>query len=145
MIYRGWGKKDKGSETADTASAMTNTASGPAGGPLKTPTAGTTDQSRPGETAIDMTKTAEIKGQLNEVTNIMSQNIEDAKARGGKMDDMAKQAEDLELGSKQFNTNTGKVKKNLFLKNMKMTIYLTIVVLIILAIIIGVIVWQMKS
>jgi len=92
-----------------------------------------------------MDKTKRIQAQVDEVKDVMSENITAARARGENIDDLATKTADLEMGANQFNQNATKVKKNLWYKNMKMTVMLTVIVLVILAIIIGLIVWQMNS
>lgn len=136
LLFRAFGKKkDTGGDGGGATSQ-----------PLKTPTAGTEPQpTEPVATTIDMEKTQRIKGQLDEVTGIMNENISTAQKRGADLDDLQKQVQDVEAGAGQFSKNSAKVKKNLWYKNMKMTVMLTVVVLVILAIIIGVIVWQNQS
>lgn len=53
--------------------------------------------------------------------------------------------EDLEAGAGQFAKNSKTVKKNLWYKNMKMTVCVLVLVLVILAVIIGVIIFQMQK
>lgn len=92
-----------------------------------------------------MDKTKRIKGEIQEVQGIMEENINTARTRGENLDDLAAKTADLEMGANQFNQNSAKVKKNLWYKNMKMTVMLTVIALVIIAIIIGVIIFQSKS
>ncbi len=120
---------------------------------LKTPTAGTQpvagkadpDSMGPESSTVDLEKTRRIKGQVDEVTNIMSQNIDQAKKRGENLENLQDKVQDLEAGAGQFSQNSAKVKKNLWYKNMKMTVYLTIAALVVIGIIVGIIIWQTQS
>lgn len=139
-VFRGFGKKKDSKDGKASGS----------GGPIKTPNTG----KQPGaegeggvqtETTIDMDKTKRIQGQLDEVTGIMNQNIDAAQKRGADLDQMQDQMADLEQGANQFNKNSAQVKKNLWYKNMKMTIMITIIVLVIIAVIVAVIIMQSKD
>lgn len=75
----------------------------------------------------------------------MNTNVADAKKRGENLDDLHGKVQDLEVGAGTFQKKAKQVEKNLWYKNMKMTIALTVVVLVIVAVLIGVAVWQFSS
>lgn len=142
---RGWGKKKDHGAAVETGASSTMKSDVP----LKTPAAGSQPQSQdpvqPVSNTVDMEKTARIKGQVAEVSEIMSQNIEAAKQRGENLENLQDKVQDLELGAKQFGENSKKVKQNLWYKNKKMTVILTLVALIVLAVIAAVIYFSVKK
>lgn len=101
-----------------------------------TPAAGAAPNTdgQPAEPAhVSTEKTTQIKAQIEEVKGVMSDNIKTAKARGENLESLQDKVEDLEAGAGQFSKNSAKVKKNLWYKNMKMTICISVIALVILA------------
>lgn len=144
-LRRAFGKR-KDSTTA----AATQGAAAPSGGAgktqLKTPTVGkAAPPNSPEPQRVDLQKTKRIQSQVDEVTGIMNTNVADAKKRGENLDDLHGKVQDLEVGAGTFQKKAKQVEKNLWYKNMKMTIALTVVVLVIVAVLIGVAVWQFSS
>ena len=82
-----------------------------------------------------------IKFQLDDVTNIMSKNIQKIYERGEKLDDLEKRAERIEEGAKVFQKSAKKLKQKSFMENNKMKLLMAgggallilIIVIIILA------------
>lgn len=141
LFCRPWGKRREKApdiETGKPAKAPSEPTA------LHTPNVGPEEET-PGEHHIDMNKTKVIHGQLDEVTGIMNQSIDQARQRGEQVDDLQNKADELALSANQFAQNTEKVKRNLWYKDLKTTITLTIVALIVVVIIVGVVALQMKS
>lgn len=121
-----------------------------------------TPTSRPtSSTTIDSQKTAEIKTKLDKTTKTMEQNIQAATQRGESLNELQDKTrmffliysnsfycyidvEQVAESSKQFSKNARTVKKNLWWKNMKMTIIITLIVLALLGGIGAVIYFQSK-
>lgn len=76
-----------------------------------------------------------IKKQIDDTTAVMSHNIESAMERGERLDDVATKTSNLAEKSKQFQKHTKQVEKNLWYKNMKMTLVLIFIVLIIIGLV----------
>ncbi|CAH1246883.1 vesicle-associated membrane protein 7-like [Branchiostoma lanceolatum] len=75
-----------------------------------------------------------LQSQVNEVTGVMSQNIEKVLARGDRLDDLMEKTDDLEASADTFKKTARRVKKKYFWKNAKMMIILSVVVLVVLVI-----------
>jgi len=79
--------------------------------------------------------------ELDDVTNIMSKNIQKIYERGEKLDDLEKRAERIEEGAKVFQKSAKKLKQKSFMENNKMKLLMAgggaflilIIVIIILA------------
>ena len=78
--------------------------------------------------------------QVDEVTGMMSENLQKIMERGEKMEELEDKAARLEEGSKQFQMSAAKVKKQNMLEHYKMKLILGGVVTLILVIVIVIIV-----
>lgn len=82
-------------------------------------------------------KVDQLQNQVNDVKGIMQENITKALERGARLDDLVDQTENLESQSVAFRSQTGRVRRKMWLQNMKMWaicggILLVIVVIIVL-------------
>ncbi|ESO11900.1 hypothetical protein HELRODRAFT_71353, partial [Helobdella robusta] len=82
-------------------------------------------------------KIQETQAQVDQVVGIMRDNMEKVLDRDQKLSDLDSRAESLQVGARQFEQNTYRVRRKYWWKNIKMIIILVVVVLVILAIIIG--------
>lgn len=87
-------------------------------------------------------KSKKVQDQVNDVTKIMEQNVQDAMKRGEQLEDLEAKTAALEEGSRAFSKNTGKVKSNLWWANMK---YWAILIGVIVAIILLIVLWPYGS
>jgi len=83
----------------------------------------------------DADKIRGIQTQVDQVKEIMMDNIEKVLARGEKLEDLDKKAEELMTNTSVFHKKSKKLKCEMFKKNMKLICIIVTVVLIILAII----------
>lgn len=84
-------------------------------------------------------KAKKVQQQVDDVTKIMEQNVQDAMKRGEQLEDLEAKTATLEAGSRAFTQNTGKVKSNLWWQNMKYwAILIGVIVAIILIILVAV-------
>lgn len=77
-------------------------------------------------------KVTEVKRKVEDTKQVMEKNIQDAMERGERFEDLGAKTEALAATSKAFGKQAKQVKKNLWLKNMKMTIILVFIVLLML-------------
>ncbi len=82
----------------------------------------------------------QLQGQVNDVKDVMTENIDKILKRGDKLEDLVDKTNDLESSAIQFNVTAKKVKRKMWWKNLKMMFILGMVILIILAVIITVLV-----
>ena len=75
-------------------------------------------------------KMTEVKRKVEDTRGVMAQNIQDAMERGERFEDLGAKTEALAATSKAFGKQAKKVRKNLWLKNMKMTLILVFIVLL---------------
>jgi vesicle-associated membrane protein 4 len=88
------------------------------------------DKSIPKVAPVTTEKMTDIKHKVEDTKEVMERNIQDAMERGERFEDLGAKTETLAATSKAFGKHAKKVKKNLWLKNMKMTIILTLIVLL---------------
>lgn len=84
-------------------------------------------------------KISKINDQLNEVKDIMKKNIDDVLERGHNLDELHDKSNDLSVEANLFKRNTVTLKRNMCLKNAKLTFIIICIVLVIIAILAGVI------
>jgi hypothetical protein len=87
-------------------------------------------------TQQSMQSLGQIRGQVNEVTNIMRQNIASVLDRGEALEDIVTRANDLQATTDVFHRQTTHINRQLYWKNMRMRICLIAMVLSIFAVII---------
>lgn len=90
----------------------------------------------PSLTQQSMQSLGQIRGQVNEVTNIMRQNIASVLDRGEALEDIVTRANDLQATTDVFHRQTTHINRQLYWKNMRMRICLIVMVLSIFAVII---------
>lgn len=74
----------------------------------------------------------------------MQQNVQSVMERGEKLDNMKNKSEELERGSQSFKAGTTRVKKAMWMQNMKLNIIIGIVVLLIVGAVVGPLVLKKK-
>lgn len=102
---------------------------------------------RPGSTAtsVDTQKTKDIQAKVDNATQTMEKNIQAATQRGESLTDLQDKTAAVAAQSQAFSKNAKVVKKNLWWKNMKFTIIVTIVIICVL-VGVGVLIWlNLKS
>lgn len=85
-------------------------------------------------------KLAQVTAKVNAVKSVMQQNIEVALANCVKLEDIEKNAEELQLMAGIFRVDAKKLRSKMWWKEMKMKLIIAFIILAILGIIIGVIV-----
>jgi len=81
-------------------------------------------------------RVGQLRGQVDEVRGVMSQNIERVMERGEKLDDLVDKTGQLEANAVRFRQTSNKVKRKMWWKNTKMTLILVVVAVAIILIII---------
>jgi len=81
-------------------------------------------------------RVGQLRGQVDEVRGVMSQNIERVMERGERLDDLVDKTGNLEQNAVKFRQTSRKVKRKMWWKNTKMTLILIVVVIAIILIII---------
>eukprot|EP01099_Mayorella_cantabrigiensis_P007627 TRINITY_DN682_c0_g1_i3.p1 TRINITY_DN682_c0_g1~~TRINITY_DN682_c0_g1_i3.p1 ORF type:complete len:171 (-),score=53.65 TRINITY_DN682_c0_g1_i3:203-715(-) len=76
-----------------------------------------------------------IQAQVDQVKEIMMDNIEKVLARGEKLEDLDRKAEQLMNNTEVFHKKSKKLKCEMLKKNLKLIVILVVVILVILAII----------
>jgi vesicle-associated membrane protein 4 len=87
-------------------------------------------------------KTQAVQKQVEDVTKIVSKDVDDMMERGEALDKLQEKSVQLQEGSKQFSKNAAEVKRRLRWKNMRMAIILTVIIFLIIA---AVIAWAVIS
>lgn len=87
-------------------------------------------------TAVNNEKTRQVQQQVDEVIGIMQNNIEKVMQRGEKLDSLQNKTEDLQQGALQFKKGASRVRREMWLKNLKMKIIIFVIIAILLALII---------
>jgi len=83
---------------------------------------------------------AQLRQQVNDVSDVMRQNVNKVIERGEKLEDLQERSEILEATSNQFQQQATRVKKKMWWQNMKMKIILAVVILVVIAILVVVII-----
>jgi len=81
-------------------------------------------------------RVGQLRGQVDEVRGVMSQNIERVMERGEKLDDLVDKTGALEQNAVRFRQTSKKVRRKMWWKNTKMTLIIVVVVVAIILIII---------
>ena len=76
-----------------------------------------------------------LQGQVQEVTEIMTKNVESVIEREGKLEDLNERAELLAENAEQFKSNAKAIKKKTMWENMKMKIIIAVVAILLIVII----------
>ena len=76
-----------------------------------------------------------LQGQVQEVTEIMTKNVESVIEREGKLEDLNERAELLAENAEQFKSNAKAIKKKTMWENMKMKIIIAVVAIVLIIII----------
>jgi len=84
----------------------------------------------------------QLRSQVNEVKDVMTQNIEKVLERGENLEDLLHQTEDLEAHSSTFQKSARRVQRKYWWKNLKMKIILGLVVIVVLFVIILIILFS---
>lgn len=71
----------------------------------------------------------------------MKRNLDTVNQRGTHINELNQKTEDLQTNSKIFQRGANKVRKEMFCKNVRMTVWIAIGVAILIAILIGVLGW----
>ncbi|KAG0292505.1 hypothetical protein BGZ98_002556, partial [Dissophora globulifera] len=81
-------------------------------------------------------KTAQLQQQVNDVVGIMQDNIDAVQQRGETLDSMNDKTAQLEQGAGEFRRGASRIRRQMWWKNAKWTIFIGLGVAIILVIII---------
>lgn len=81
-------------------------------------------------------RVADLRSQVNEVKDVMSQNIERVMERGDNLDNLVTKTTDLEAGAAVFRDRTRQVKRKMWWRNTKMNLIMAVVVVVIIVIIV---------
>lgn len=81
-------------------------------------------------------RVGQLRGQVDDVRGVMSQNIERVMERGERLDDLVDKTGNLEQNAVKFRQTSRKVKRKMWWKNTKMTLILIVVAIAIILIII---------
>ena len=81
-------------------------------------------------------KVTALQSQVQDVTNIMNENVNNVLERGGKLKDLEDRASVLKEGADQFEKSGLKIKKKMWWENMKMKIIIALLSLLLIIIII---------
>lgn len=73
-----------------------------------------------------------VRGQLNEVSGVMMDNIDKVLERGVRLEDMADKTQTLREQGSQFSRNATSLKRHFCLRNAKMTFILVVICLVVL-------------
>ena len=76
-----------------------------------------------------------LQGQVQEVTEIMTKNVESVLEREGKLEDLNERAELLAENAEQFKSNSKAIKKKTMWENMKMKIIIAVVAIVLIIVI----------
>uniref|UniRef100_A0A1D1Y0B1 Synaptobrevin 1 n=1 Tax=Anthurium amnicola TaxID=1678845 RepID=A0A1D1Y0B1_9ARAE len=90
-------------------------------------------------------KTAQIQKQIDETVGIMRDNINRVAERGEKLDALQDKTENLSVSAQGFRRGANRVRKQMWWKDMKMRIIITLVVIALLLAIILPIVLNHKN
>jgi len=83
---------------------------------------------------------AQLRQQVNDVSDVMRQNVNKVIERGEKLEDLQERSEILEATSNQFQQQATRVKKKMWWQNFKMKIILAVVIIVIIAVLVVVII-----
>uniref|UniRef100_A0A914X044 Vesicle-associated membrane protein 7 n=1 Tax=Plectus sambesii TaxID=2011161 RepID=A0A914X044_9BILA len=81
-------------------------------------------------------RVAQLKGQVDEVKQIMTRNVERVLERGERLDQLQDRSEDLNSASQQFRTTAHRVRRRMCCENLKWTIISGIIVSVIVIVLI---------
>ena len=73
-----------------------------------------------------------LQGQVQEVTEIMTKNVESVIEREGKLEDLNERAELLAENAEQFKSNAKAIKKKTMWENMKIKIIIAVVAILLI-------------
>ncbi|XP_054630336.1 vesicle-associated membrane protein 8 [Dunckerocampus dactyliophorus] len=77
-----------------------------------------------------------IKGEVDAVKSIMTDNVDRILARGERLDDLVDKSAGLQAGAQHFKQTSHKVARSYWWKNVKLVVVIVVIVLIIVLIII---------
>ena len=81
-------------------------------------------------------KVTALQSQVQDVTNIMNENVNNVLEREGKLKDLEDRASVLKQGADQFEKSGIKLRKKMWWENMKMKIIIAVLALLLIIIII---------
>nr|CDS32400.2 vesicle associated membrane protein [Hymenolepis microstoma] len=88
------------------------------------------------------TRLMDLRNQVNDVTLIMQQNLEDLNEREGRLDDVYGKAENFQKDAEMFQSTAKRVKEKTYWENCRMRLLLFGCIFVILFIILMIILWQ---
>ena len=80
-------------------------------------------------------KVTALQSQVQDVTNIMNENVNNVLEREGKLKDLEDRASVLKEGADQFEKSGIKLRKKMWWENMKMKIIIAVVAIVLIIII----------
>lgn len=80
---------------------------------------------------------AKLKEQVNEVSNIMSENINKILDRGGRLETLEDRSDMLSSGADEFRSSSRRVARKMWWQNMRINIFIGLVILVIVIVIVG--------
>ena len=86
------------------------------------------------------TKIPVLEREVSEVKKVLKETIDDMIERGEKLSELHERTDTLAERSREFKTNTEKVRRKTYCENKKLQIILGVIVFVIIAIVIGVVV-----
>jgi hypothetical protein len=89
---------------------------------------------------VQYDKLTNVQKEVNEVTKIMINNLDNVIKRDEKLTDIESKTEELQDGSKRFQKISTKLKHKMFCKNMKFILILSAIILILILIVVLVII-----
>ncbi|KAI9258980.1 synaptobrevin, partial [Phascolomyces articulosus] len=93
-------------------------------------------QHRTSQDASSNNKVQHVEAQVKEVVGIMQDNIDKARQRGERLDDIRGKTEDLQATAGHFRRGANQVRKRMWWKDLKWKIIIAVTILVILGIII---------
>ena len=82
----------------------------------------------------------DLHDQIDDTVIVMQQNIKKVAQRGERLDSLQDTTDDLSVSAKHFRRGTNRVRKLMWLKDMKIVLYLVIGIILVIAVFISIIV-----
>jgi vesicle-associated membrane protein 4 len=82
----------------------------------------------------------DLQDQIDDTVIVMRQNIEKAAQRGERLDSLQDTTDDLSVSATRFRRGTNRVRKLMWLKDMRIVLCLVIVVILVIAVFVSIVV-----
>jgi vesicle-associated membrane protein 4 len=80
----------------------------------------------------------DLQDQIDDTVKRMENNIKEVAKRGGRLDSLQDKTDELAGSAKHFRRGTNRVRKLMWLKDMKITVCLVILVILVIAVIVSI-------